>query len=449
MRNAPTYLNMKTLRTYIGILFLLICSTVQGQGWSPCDGGLFYSPKAFFADSISNKLYVSGFGVDVDGMQGNSIASWDGTKWDTLKHGALGAYGEFLIRYRDKLYLQRNDRIYAWDFNTLIWDSIPGGFIDGYLNTAVEFNGDLIIVGEFNHIGSIATHNIVRFDGTNFYPMPNPTTNYYIRAVEIFNNEIYIAGVFNDTIYNGIAKLVGNQWVHLKNGVVGANREIVALKTYRNHLYAGGAFYGTQDGYNPSLIVWDGTNWSNIGGVFYHNWPWGVVYKIHQWNDKLVVCGNFDQAGDISSINVALWNDTNWCSIDTYIDGPVWVSAVFQDHLYVGEHEVLNGDTVNYIGYLNGGYNIGTCGAAVGINEINKVNGLKIYPNPAHSVLYIKDEQNEMGAALVEITNSIRQVVISRQFANEIDVSALLSGCYFISVKTNRREVLRSKFIKE
>lgn len=432
-------------------MVLLTCSALEAQSWSPCGAGFFYPPKALFADSISNKLYASGFVTTVDGMQANSIASWDGTKWDTLGHGALGTYDEFLIRYKNKLYLQRNDHIYAWDFNTLSWDSIPNSYIGGpgTLKTAVIFNNDLIIGGEFNRIGNVTARNIIRFDGTSFYPIGTSNTSIYIRAVEIFNSEIYMAGLFGDTICNGIARWNGSQWVDLNKGVVGANQEIVTLRTYRNHLYAGGAFYGTKDGYSPSLAVWDGVKWCDIGGVKYNTWPWGLIYKLHTWGDKLLVCGNFDWAGDVQASCLALWNDTSWCSLNTNPDGQVWVSAIFRDKLYVAEHETLNGDSVHLIGYLNGGYNVGTCGAAVGVHEIVLSDGLSIYPNPVTSVLNISDEQNELVSAIVEITNYLGQAVYTAPYIGHIDVASLSVGCYYLTVRKQNGEVLRAKFVRE
>lgn len=445
------FFNMKRKTTYTLAAFLLICLAIQAQTWSPCGGGFIYPPKALFADTISNKLYATGFGGQVDGMAINNIASWDGIKWDSLKGGANGSGTEFLIRYKDKLYLQKLDNIYAWDFTTQTWDSVPGGYVGGpgSVRAAVVFNNDLIIVGEFNRIGNVTARNVARFDGTNFYSIGSTNTSDNLRAVEIYNNEIYIAGLFVDTLHGGIAKWDGVQWIDVDQGVKGANQEIVTLKTYRGRLYAGGAFYGTKDFYSPSLAVWDGVKWCDIGGVKYNTWPWGLIYKLHTWGNKLLVCGNFDWAGDVAAASLALWNDTNWCSLNTNPDGQVWVSAIFQNKLYVGEHETLNGDSVHLIGYLNGGYNIGNCGAAVGINEHELKVSLKIYPNPTNSVLYIPDEEETLAHSMIEITNSLGQIVFQGAYTNSIDVSGLSPGCYFLNIRQSDKIILHSKFIKE
>lgn len=422
-------------RKYLIVTLLLLAAfIIRGQSWSSCAGGFENPPKALFADTISNKLYASGFGFMCDGMLANSIASWDGTKWDTLGHGQMGAYGEFLIRYKNKLYLQQGTYMYAWDFVTLQWDSVPGGKLGGNIQDAViDNNNDLILVGDFNKIGSVTAHNIMRFDGTNFSPIGFPTS-YYIRAVEIFQNEIYIGGNFGGD--GAISKWDGSQWLDVDSGFVGGGPpEVTELRVYNNRLYAAGAFYGTKTQYIPSLAVWDGIKWNDVGGIKYDSFPWGVVYKMHLWNNKLLVVGTFDIAGDVAVNDMALWNDTSWCSMNTDPAG-VWVSAIFQNKLYIGEHETLNGDSVHLLGYLNGGYNIGVCGSPIGIKEINLADRIKIYPNPTTSILNIVDEQNELQNATIEIKNSLGQIIYTCPFTSQINISDLSAGIYFLHIQS-------------
>jgi len=438
------------MKKYLYYIFLFLPLFGYNQTWLSCGQGFVYPPKALFSDTISNKLYASGFVTTVDGVQANSIASWDGVNWDTLGHGALGTFSEFLIRYKDKLYLQKNDNIYAWDFNSQSWDTITGGFVNGYIwDAVVDSNNDLILVGEFNRIGGVLSHNIMRFDGTTFYPVGSSSFGIYFRSVAIFNNEIYVGGNFgNDTIYNGIAKWNGSQWLTLDSGFVGGQPEVADLIVYNNRLYAGGSFFGTKKEYNPSLAVWDGIKWNNIGGIFDQNNPWGVVYKLHKWNNKLLVCGSFNRAGDIIVNNLALWNDTNWCSINTDPQGLVWVSTIFQNKLYIGEHETLNGDSVHLLGYLTGGYNIGTCGGTIGIDELINSFNIKLYPNPTTSSINIIDENNQFQNAYIEIKNYLGQVVFTSPFASQIDLSSLSSGMYFLTIE-NKNDKKTIKIIKE
>ena len=80
---------------------------------------------------------------------------------------------------------------------------------------------------------------------------------------------------------------------------------------------------------------------------------------------------------------------------------------------------------------------------------IDKVwaNGIKIYPNPASSVLSI--ENGDLKINSVEITDFIgKTVIITGKNTNKIDVFALSQGIYFVKIYTDKGAVVKS-FVKE
>lgn len=384
-------------------------------------------------------------------MLANSIASWDGQRWDTLGSGALGTYGPFLTRYKNKLYLMRGQFLYAWDFATSTWDTVPGsdfGTNGGYVRTAcIDQNNDLIIAGVFDQIGNLPIKNIARFDGTNFYPIGNPTFPVYIRTVAIYQNEIYIGGNFYPP-YKGVAKWDGSQWVTFGDQFAGANEEVSALTVYRNKLYAGGTWVNVGTKYMPSIAAWDGSKWNYVGGIYYDINPWGVVAQFLVHDNKLYACGNFNRASGLTVDNIAIWNDTNWCAMNTAFQSPAFLSTFFRDTLYLGNQIILDSDSVRGLGYYIGPGYMGACGPPVGIHERTISTGIKLYPNPATSVLTIEDEQHELDGAELEVFNYLGQRVIALPFKANLDVSSLSPGCYFISIIQSNGRVLRSKFIK-
>jgi hypothetical protein len=81
------------------------------------------------------------------------------------------------------------------------------------------------------------------------------------------------------------------------------------------------------------------------------------------------------------------------------------------------------------------------------INESNELNkSISIYPNPATSEinLLLPSEHNYQ----IEIKNSIGQLIINDQNKNKIDISNLINGIYFISVKQGHNYSYL-KFIKQ
>lgn len=83
-----------------------------------------------------------------------------------------------------------------------------------------------------------------------------------------------------------------------------------------------------------------------------------------------------------------------------------------------------------------------------GINEVSPFKEMFVYPNPTNSTLFIKTEN--YSSLQYSITNSIGQVIKQGQLnGNNMDVSDLQTGIYFIRLKNDKGQWFSSKFIKE
>lgn len=87
--------------------------------------------------------------------------------------------------------------------------------------------------------------------------------------------------------------------------------------------------------------------------------------------------------------------------------------------------------------------------SSTNISELRKKNLATAFPNPTSSVLHLKSEQNKFDNSEIEIINTLGQTVLKLTYKNEIDVSNLPKGCYFLRVKNSDAEKFHSKFIKE
>jgi hypothetical protein len=88
------------------------------------------------------------------------------------------------------------------------------------------------------------------------------------------------------------------------------------------------------------------------------------------------------------------------------------------------------------------------CTTNIGENEKNKIN---IFPNPVSDKLFIRFPEEFIGISSVEILNEIGKVVLKANgnfSVNEIDISRLSHGIYFIQV-INSSGKLTGKFIKQ
>jgi hypothetical protein len=83
----------------------------------------------------------------------------------------------------------------------------------------------------------------------------------------------------------------------------------------------------------------------------------------------------------------------------------------------------------------------------IGVNEISgKQSNINVYPNPAGKLLYFSGLP---GKATAEIYDIRSKLIKSKQLnTNQIDISSLAKGLYFIKLSTKEGSVVR-KFVKE
>jgi hypothetical protein len=111
------------------------------------------------------------------------------------------------------------------------------------------------------------------------------------------------------------------------------------------------------------------------------------------------------------------------------------------------DHEMMM-TAFNYTGYMPGDENINVDSMlTLGVSTIDsKVNSLFIYPNPSHDKIYFRST-NENIPLRAELYNLLGELVIEEQKGNEMDISGLPSGIYFVRIKQNDL-VLSQKIIK-
>ena len=131
------------------------------------------------------------------------------------------------------------------------------------------------------------------------------------------HGDIYVGGGFltaDDVIVNYVARWDGNAWHSLRGGL---NNSVMAL-VFDSHgnLYVGGTF--TDAGGDPDadrIAVWDGSDWSSIGGA---GSGLGSAVKAIAFDASghLVAGGDFtDAGGDPDADRIAVWNGSQWSSI--------------------------------------------------------------------------------------------------------------------------------------
>ena len=85
---------------------------------------------------------------------------------------------------------------------------------------------------------------------------------------------------------------------------------------------------------------------------------------------------------------------------------------------------------------------------STGLNESNtKFKSISVYPNPANNKLNLKHTSNN-NPSLIQIVDINGKLLIEKYYVNEIDISIIPSGLYFIKIQLDST-ISHHKFIKE
>ena len=189
-------------------------------------------------------------------------------------------------------------------------------------------------------------------------------------------------------------------------------------KIYSNNSSGTSISYGSDDGFAKNIPTISGEisgqdsvlvnstvtyNVENINGITYH------------WSTD---CGDIDSVNsDIDSVNVT------WTSL-----GNCQLKVIPKNVCGDGPTRILNV----------------TVYEAVGIEENERTNLISIYPNPAQGVIFI---DSELKIERIKLFNIQGSVIIDSEFQNEINISEIKSGIYFIKLYSKRGELIKSEKI--
>ncbi|MEZ6038543.1 MAG: hypothetical protein R3F29_13765 [Planctomycetota bacterium] len=219
------------------------------------------------------------------------------------------------------------DRIATYEPTSGTWQALGGG-ADNLVRAFVEMpNGDLVAAGAFTHIGGVAAGYVARWDGTTWSPLgaglggalPGFANGVAMAMLVLPNGDLLVGGQF--TLAGGapaqcLARWDGSSWSQF-GGVNGAVTSLVLLPN--GDLVVGGSFTSIGGIAAANIARWDGSSWSPLGtGTL----PW-ITSMLVDTNGDLIVGGTFDEAGGVPAIAVARWDGAAWSMIGGGIDGDV------------------------------------------------------------------------------------------------------------------------------
>jgi hypothetical protein len=296
----------------------------------------------------------------------------------------------------------------------------PGNGTDSPIECGLVFDDGsgpaLYVAGEFHTAGSVATHDIARWNGTSWSAVGggvgSSTGEPGILAMAAFDDgtgpALYAGGYFTQIggiNANRIAKWNGSNWSALGTGVGSGNDVVAALAVFDDGtgpaLYAGGQFTSA-GGINASNIArWNGTYWSALGsGVVVLDASHAVVASLLSYTDntgtRLIAGGHFTVAGNHPVHSIAAWDGTTWSDVGGGVLSPLnaavtaLASAPGSGEFYAGGiFDTAGGVHAVGVAKWNGGNwsALGTDG--VNGTQTETVYALTVYNDGSRPALYV------------------------------------------------------------
>ncbi len=462
---------------YILFIFQSITLTIQAQtvtgfGLGASDG-FFYRGfvSAVYVDHVNNHIWAGGTYMYMDTIPCYGISRWDGSKWQNLGTGLIDSTGysgvrvSDIKRFQNEIYVTGNfstigglttkTGLAKWDGNQ--WQVIPGTLLStGYQAKAgpfkmVEYNNELILVGKIDSLDSnpakVVSWNgsVWKSIGKNF--QGNPCDFNAINAVDVFNNELYVAGNMNcntpDEEY--VYKLVDTTWVQVGTGFNG-DCWLNTFANYQNKLYVGG-YFSTQGGNVDNSLVYleNGNFMPTNGGTLPAN-----LLDLQEHKGELYAAGQINFAGFQPVDRIAKWNGNQWLNTgvsvyDTLTIGKKGTITAMSEYngklLVAGTFTRINNTQANSIALIDF--------STSGINLKQDDKNLTLYPNPTSDILTIKVENGNREGS-VKLFNQLGQIVYSQinGVFQPVDVSTFAKGVYFAEVRQEDK-VMRQKVVVE
>lgn len=446
------------LKSLMIFFSLLICAcSLQAQVWTKLvDSTGTFQITTLVKDSVNNTLYMGGVVTAANTLSCGGIIKYNGSTFDTLQSGVetwgvvkslqmfqnkLYAFGSF---YKTGVYNCK----YMGRWNGISWDTLnfkpdqPIWWSDVY-------NNELYVSGWFDTIAGQPIKHVAKFDGTNWHGLSFPNAD-MVGAIKNYKGTLYAAS------YTGLWQYKNNNWTHLADCGGDMFRHVYGMEVIDNLLYIYGRFNSLGGVTSKGIVAFDGVKWYGLGqGMSYSGYE--IINNVQKIDGNIYITGNFENVEGIGNstpnqnTNYAVLSNNQWCIKSPPFDNASFGVVKYNGDLHIyGAFSKCGTDTVFGFAKWVGGNTIVSCSNTftisntyVGINEISISDNIKVYPNPATDILNIEDQQKELQNSEIEIRNTLGQVVLTTIFSNQIDISNLKNGVYFLSVKNKNYKIIK------
>jgi hypothetical protein len=342
-----TGMNGGSIARWTGSAWALIgggLTSELGLGGTKEVRGIAFAPTGMYVGGAFGG-YPNGSG-DITPI--HAVARWDGTAWDDLG-GLFKEVGFSLDQtnvvavaagpdgsvYFGGLFTRADStrvaHVVRWDGT--YWSALrtPGERYDGVggsvLALAREGTCAVYVGGEFEYAGGVRANNIARYTEAGYEALGAGVIGAVTDIRALPDGRVLIGGGFVDadtgTTFANVARWDGAQWEGFgvaPEGQIWAVEAVPpASPDAADIVYAGGNFVAAGDVEARGVAMWNGTEWSEVGGGLEgyqidpetrsQAYPYDLLIDD---NGDLIVAGTFETAGGVTVNNIARWDGEAW-----------------------------------------------------------------------------------------------------------------------------------------
>jgi hypothetical protein len=271
----------------------------DGTHWSALGSGHFAYPLTYFGTYQGDLIAV--------GLSGSLgyVGRWNGTAWSKFGTNPP-TYGYAAQEYHHDLYVAHDvidgptGGIARWDGVT--WQSVGTGLsYEGYPDFAAGyamcvFGDSLVVIGEFDHAGSVPVNNIALWDGAEWHAIGDGFTS-----------------------------------------TVNYSTLLWTVATWNGHLVVGGGFTAYEAQPLQAVAIWDGASWQQLGTNAV------TIGWLRVADGVLFASGEFRLPDGTETYSVARWTGTDWHILGSGTTDPYLTMAVHDGYLYESAVGLVNG----------------------------------------------------------------------------------------------------------
>ena len=183
------------------------------------------------------------------------------------------------------------------------------------------WRGELVAIGYFDLPGKSGNPALFKYDGTNWELLVDDLPCTHLEDMAVYDDCVYIGDLL------GLFCWDGSTFRAIEEDASQHNFSVYGLTVYDDHLILGGNLYDV--GEPNSVLAWDGSAFESIGT---HN---ATVHDVQVFDGQLVATGRFTEIGGVSADYVAAYDGSTWQSMGDGLPGRGQYLAASSEELVV------------------------------------------------------------------------------------------------------------------